>query len=311
VGLAPENVVTRHARVWLTALRRLTLVAVLVAVLVGVGDHDAPRATRLPELDVLVVVDLTTSMSALDDPTGSRITAARRDLVALGEQLESARFTVVTVGGDAKVVLPATSDRVAYEDIVQNLQVQPADAGIGSSADRFVALVDHLLARHPKGRRPVLVYAGDGESTDRWDASLVGVLHGRLRAAAVLGYGTQQGGVMPLVRVAPDETPPAPAAAGALVPDPATGQAAVSRSSPATLATIADEVGGSYVVCDGSQDMTSVASAIQVTAYADLAPVRAARQLGWAWGLLLLLLVLPELRRGWRQWLEARRAGKP
>jgi hypothetical protein len=117
--------------------------------------------------------------------------------------------------------------------------------------------------------------------------------------------------VMPLVRVAPDETPPAPAAAGALVPDLTTGRAAVSRSSPATLATIANEVGGSYVVCDGSQDMTAVASAIQVAAYADLAPVRAARQLGWAWGLLLLLLVLPELRRGWRQWLEARRAGKP
>ena len=30
------------------------------------------------------------------------------------------------------------------------------------------------------------------------------------------------------------------------------------------------------------------------------------RQLGWVWGALLLLLVLPELRLGWRRWLEAR-----
>ena len=53
--------------------------------------------------------------------------------------------------------------------------------------------------------------------------------------------------------------------------------------------------------------MAAVAADLQREAYADLPPVRAARQLGWLWGLLLLLLALPELRTGWRQWLEARR----
>ncbi len=299
----------------MTAVRRMGMVVVLVAILLGVGDRDAPEASRLPELDVLVVVDRTTSMSALDDPTGSRITAARRDLVALGDQLESARFTVVTVGRQAEVVLPTTNDRVAYEDAVRSLQVEPADAAVGSSADRFVPLVDNLLGRlastkSPK-TRPVLVYVGDGENTDRWDAEVVGELHGRLRAAAVLGYGTPTGGVMPLVRVDTDQTPPPPAEAGALVPDTSTGQPAVSRSSPSTLTAVADAVDGTYVPCDGSQDMAAVARDLQTTAYADLGPVRAARQLGWAWGLLLLLLALPELARGWRQWLEGRREATP
>ncbi len=293
----------------LVALRRVAMLMVLAALVLGLGDRDAAPASRLPELDVLVVVDRTTSMSALDDPTGSRLTAARRDLVALAQQLESARFTVVTVGGDAQVRLPATSDRVAYGDAVRSLQVEPADAGRGSSADRFVPLVDRLLSRAGPGedRLPVLVYAGDGENTDSWDAAVVGELRGRLQASVVLGYGTRRGGVMPLVRVAPGVAPPAPADAGYLVPDSTTGQAAVSRSSPANLSTIADQLGGRYVSCDGSQDMAAVAEALQSEAYADLAPVGAARQLGWLWGLLLLLLVLPELRAGWRHWLEARR----
>jgi Ca-activated chloride channel family protein len=292
------------------ALRRVALLAVLAALVLGLGDRDAPRASRLPELDVLVVVDRTTSMSALDDPTGSRITAARHDLVDLAEQLSSARFTLVTVGRDAEVRLPATSDRVAYEDAVRALQVEPATAGRGSSADRFVPLVGRLLGRSGAERLPVLVYLGDGENTAAWDASVVGELRGRLRASAVLGYGTSEGGVMPLVRVDPQTVPPAPARAGLLVPDVSTGRPAVSRSSPEDLATIADELGGAYVPCDGSQDMVAVAAALQRAAYDDLEPVQPARQLGWVWGLVLLLLVLPELRAGWRQWLEARREAR-
>ena len=295
----------------LVTLRRIALAAVLAAIVLGVGDRDVPRAGGLPELNVLVVVDRTTSMSALDDPTGSRITAARRDLIDLGRQLDSARFTVVTAGQDAHVELPPTSDRVAFEDAVGSLQVEAADAGSGSAVDRFVPVVDRLLDRqHRRRLLPVLVYVGDGENTGGWDTRAVGALHGRLQAAVVLGYGTPEGGVMPLTRVDPGAAPPDPARAGPLVPDVTTGAPAVSHSSPTELEALAATTEGRYVPCDGSQDMALVATALQRDAYADLPPVRAARQLGWLWGLLLLLFAVPELRAGWRQWLEARREAR-
>jgi Ca-activated chloride channel family protein len=294
---------------WLGAIRRLAVLGVLGALVLGVGDRDAPEAPPLPELEVLVVVDRTTSMSALDDPAGSRITAVRRDLTALGEELESARFTLVTVGASAQVVLPATADRVAYADAVGALQVEAPDAGSGSAAARFVPVVARLLDRFDpaSGRLPVLVYAGDGEDTTDGDVSSLLELRGRFAAATVLGYGTTSGGVMPLARVAVDAEPPHPTDAGDLVPDVATGLPAISRAHPNTLTGIAEQVSGRYLRCDGTQDMGDVAARLQRAAYSDLGPVGAARQLGWFWGLLLLLLALPDLRTGWRQWLEARR----
>lgn len=293
------------------AARWLAMAAVLGALALGVGDRDAPQATRLPPLDLVVVVDRTTSMSALDDPAGSRITAARQDLTTLGENLESARFTLVTVGAKAQVVLPATSDRIAFEDAVAALQVEPAAAGTGSAPSRFVPLVQRLVDRIDASERlPVLVYVGDGEQTSDWDRSLLVRLRARFSAAAVLGYGTQAGGVMPLARVPVDARPPSVAAAGPLVPDVTTGEPAISRTDPDVLSEIARQVGGIYVQCDGTQDIAAVAQTLERRAYDDLEPAPAARQMGWLWALLLLLLGLVELRIGWRQWLEARREGR-
>ena len=126
-------------RAALTGLRRLALVAALLALLVGLGNRPAPEAQRLPALDVLVAVDRTTSMSALDDPSGSRLTAVRRDLTRLGELLDSASFSLLTFGQSTTLELPSTTDRVAYDDAVRTLQVEPATAGTGTSVGRPVA----------------------------------------------------------------------------------------------------------------------------------------------------------------------------
>ena len=292
--------------------RRLAMLGVLAALLIGVGDRDAPRAERLPELDVLLVVDCTTSMSALDDPAGSRITAARRDLSALVERFETARFTVITVGRDARVELPPTSDRVAVQDVLAHLQVEAPDAGAGSSPERAVPVVnDALEAAAASDRRTVLVYAGDGEDTGPDDGSPFAGVDGRIGAAVVLGYGTEPGGVMPLTRVAPGRTPPTPETAGALVPDVRTGQPAVSHADPANLTAIADEVEGRYLPADGSEDLAGLVGAARGRRTPHAARISPGRQLSWVWGLLLLALVLPELRAGFRQWLAARRETAP
>ena len=63
---------------------RVALLAAAAALFLGLGNRPAPKPQATPQLDVLVAVDRTASMSALDDPTGSRIIAARRDLTELG-----------------------------------------------------------------------------------------------------------------------------------------------------------------------------------------------------------------------------------
>lgn len=296
-----------------TFARRLAIVAVLAALFTGLGDRDAPQAERLPELDVIMVLDRTTSMSALDEPDGSRISAAVHDLGIFARELESARFTIITVGATADVVLPPTTDRFGLQTVLRDLTTEPADVGTGSFADRAVPEVTGLLDDDEEDeedeedeRLAVLVYAGDGEDTGGDPALRFGGLEDRLAGALVLGYGTRKGGVMPLVLLRGDE-----AETRTYVPDPATGEDAVSRSDPARLVAIADEVGGTHLEPESDQEVVTAADELQQRVYADLPPVEPARQLSWAWGLLLLLLALPDLRTGWRTWWAARRAVRP
>ena len=307
----------RAAVLVLTGLRRALLLGVLAALLLGVGDVTASDQTRLPALEVVVAVDRTTSMAAEDDPAGSRMVAARADVGALAEALPSARFSVVAFGARAEVELPPTTDRVALGAELAALRPEAPTTGAGSALARPVPLLAGVLggaedraAAGPAGSpgpapRQVLVVLSDGEDTAPGPAGSWAALAGSTDAALVLGYGTPGGGTMPL----PDGTGP--------VTDPATGAPAVSRRDDAALARIADEVGGDYVPRTGAAGaaptdaatdtaIDAAAGRLRGDAYADLPGAVPGRQAGWVWGALLLLLVLPELRLGWRRWLEGR-----
>ena len=283
-------------------VRRAVLLAALLALLVRPGDRDAVVVGERPELDVLVVLDRTTSMSALDDPSGSRLAAAQADLVALAGRLGPARFTVVTVGRDPELVLPATTDLAAFQDVVDQVTVEAPEVGSGSSIGRAVPLARQLMKNVQGGRPRVLVYAGDGEDTGPVEASSWGSVQPLVAAAVMLGYGTSSGGVMPL------ETGGASGTGGKLtfVPD-LTGKPAVSRADPAALELAADQLGGIHVQGVGLLGLQQVVDVVRESAYDDLAPGVPARQLAWVWALLLLACALPELRSAWSAWLEVRR----
>jgi len=302
--------VTGRVGRWVRVTVRLMLVAALLALLLGLGNRPAPKARHRPLLDVVVAVDRTTSMSALDDPSGSRMTAVRGDLLALGGHLDAVRFSLVTFGTSGTLEVPFTSDRSAYDSAVRALQVEPATAGSGSSIDRVVPLlVDQLdqSAAAVGDHIPVLVLVSDGENTEPSDLAGFTELGERLRSGVVLGYGTSKGGSMPLRRVAVDKVPPAVLPAADLVTDQTTGRPAVSRLDRGNLHRVATDLGVTYVHSNGKQDLAEVANAFQAAAYADLPPTEPQRELRWWWALVLLVLALVELRLGWRRYLETRR----
>ncbi len=297
-------------RGWLV-LRRLAVVAVLVAIALRVGDLPAPQAQARPALEVVLAIDRTTSMSALDGPTGARLDAVRADLEALVDDLPTARFSVVTFGARAETVVPFTTDTAAVEAQLEAIAPEAPTLGNGSSIGRPVGLLRAVLGgaqERQADRRRLLVLASDGENTAPGPPGTYAPLAALLDAAVVLGYGTRDGGRMPLPA---DERLPGE---GDFLVDPATGEVALSRLDPATLRTIAGELDGRYVprnapAADPAQ-MDAVAARLSGTAYADLAPADSQRDVGWAWALLLLALLVPELRLGWRSWLEARREAR-
>jgi Ca-activated chloride channel family protein len=238
--------------------------------------------------------------------------AVRRDLFELGDHLDTASFSIVTFGTSATLQLPFTTDRVAFEDEVLALQVEEPEAGSGSSigiaAPMLASVLDRAKTVGPD-HIPVVVFLSDGESTDEGAQASFAAVGQRISSGVVLGYGTVQGGVMPVERVPVDQ--PAPAREDvAVISNLATGAPVRSRLDPENLDKVAYQLGAAYAQGDGTHDMAAVATELEAVALATLEPGEPERELRWFWALVLLLLLLPELRRGWRMYWQARRAGR-
>lgn len=279
--------------------RRIGIALTFVIVLLrpGIGDADAP--TQLADVDVLVVVDRTRSMAALDFADGQpRINGAKADLAALVDELPGARFGILPFGADARLVLPFTTDVTAFESAVDTIYLEGPQDGDGSRADRPVPELVEVLERAEEQRperRRIVVYVGDGEDTsDQGSDNSFEDVADLIAGGVVLGYGTEKGAPMPSSDDLGED--------GGFVLDPETNQTAISRADLGNLEDIADELGVPFT------HRTSNAGFARVTDTFDASYVDgggggdrpAKHDFTWLFGLVLLGLVLLELRSGWR-----------
>lgn len=297
----------------LAIARRVGIVLAFIVVLLrpGLGEADSP--VQLSDLDVLVVLDVTRSMAALDHGDREpRIVGAQEDLAALANALPGARFGMVTFGADARLSVPFTTDAAAFLAAVETTYLERPRDGLGSRADRGASETTAVLARAEEQRperRRIVVYVGDGEDTSDEGVDQTFEDAGDLIAGGVvLGYGTEEGAAMPASDDLDDSD--------GFVEDPATGSTAISRADPDNLKTIADELGVRSVHRGEAGGIQEIADDFE-SAYVDGDGGRERRpakhELTWVAGLVLLGLVLLELRSGWRSaWgahriLDARR----
>ena len=283
---------------------RLLMLLLLVAIALRPGWGDVPSASRPSDLEVLVFADRTTSMSALDwDEDRPRLAGVRADVTSLMEALPSARFTVVTFGKQVRTELPSTRDVRLVDETLALLPREEVFAGQGSLMDRPLgtmrAMLTELQEEEPERRRVVVLMA-DGENTSSETQRSFASLAPLVEAGAVLGYGTETGGLMPL-----DEERPG----AGWVPDPATGEPARSRVDEQNLKAIAKEIGVPYLrraAPGGLEDLVAGWQKFSDSAD-DAVDEQAKLELTWMLALALLLLALLELRHHWQRFWQARR----
>lgn len=288
-------------RGWLLRLLMLLLL-VLMALRPGWGTVAADD--RPSDLEVLVFVDRTTSMSALDwDGDRPRLTGVREDVTALMEALPAARFTLTTFGKDVRTELPSTRDVKLIDDTLSLLPREEVFAGAGSLVDRPLDFMHEMLTElqeEQPERRRVVVLMTDGENTADGAQRSFAVLEPLVDAGVVLGYGTEDGGLMPL-----DEK----VAEAGWVVDPATGQPALSRPDEDNLRTVAREIGVPYLHRTEPGDLEDLTEGWEkFSSEADEeAQSKAKLELTWLLALALLGVVLLDLRHHWRRFWQARR----
>ncbi len=221
--------------------------AVLVAlVLLRPGVGQAPVAATVTDLDVVVVVDRTVSMSARDwNGDQPRLEGVRQDLSAVTAALPGSRFALITWGRYARTELPPTTDLAAFGAAVAAVQREGVFDGEGSSPDRpleeLTALLERAEDQHPDRRR-IVVFASDGEVTADGEPASYADLAPLVDDGLVLGYGTTAGGRMPMYDGAEAEQ----FGDGGWVYDQDTGADALSRVDEGNLRAIAAELGVGY-----------------------------------------------------------------
>jgi len=184
----------------LSWVRRGLLVGLLVIALLRPRLRGGSAQAAASDLSVFVVVDATTSMVAEDYGSGTpRLDGARKDIMAIAEELPGARFSVITFDTKGHVRMPLTTDTLALETITSVLEPQVTAYAKGSSitAARKVLAerLDAAQTSHPD--RPRLVfYLGDGEQTSSAAPEPLHMGNGLVDGGAVLGYGTAAGGRM-------------------------------------------------------------------------------------------------------------------
>jgi len=286
---------------------RALMVLLLAGIALRPGLGSEPLPTSAAQLEVVVVVDRTTSMSALDwDGRQARLAGVRRDLADLVEALPTGRFTVLSFGRRVVTELPSTQDDALIADTVALINREEPFAGSGSRLDRPLETLTEQLAqfqRRVPDRPRLLVILGDGENTNQEDQASYAALAADVDAGLVLGYGTASGGRMPA-----DED----RREAGWIQDVRTGRDARSRLDEDNLREVADELGVPYLHRTAPGGLDSVAATwSQRFRDSDPTPggeVPVAVELTWVLALALLALTSIDLRRYWRRLLAARRS---
>jgi len=150
--------------------------------------------------DILFVLDISPSMAAIDMDGSNRFNSARRLLKDFADRRPSDGIGLVTVGDDAALLIPPTTDRDLLAERLENLRI--GEMGNGTALGMGIAVAAYHLEKSKAPRRAVVLIS-DGENN-------AGAIHPETAAAMlkdvnaslwVIGVGS--GGEVPIDYVDP------------------------------------------------------------------------------------------------------------
>ena len=150
---------------------------------------------------VIFVVDNTISMVAEDEPGTTRLDLVRTDCERIIQELDGARFSVVSFANEARVVCPFSNNGEYASCVIESLypigELYARGSSMNVSRDIVLQLMKNI---RDKGDGEItLFFISDGEITNEEKLESFSVWSDYVDHGAVLGYGTEQGGRMRLV----------------------------------------------------------------------------------------------------------------
>lgn len=205
------SIVLRRANVWFYIGSVVVAASLVLTFIFGVIP--AEKFSKGPDFEVkknssykvLFVVDDTISMLANDGPDGmERLTKAKMDCESIIDELEGARFGVISFNNDATVMMPFNNNASHAKNVINSIYPLESMYADGTGAGTPVDVMKSIL-EEGEGKTCVF-YLGDGEITNtEATAKSYSELASFIDTGAVLGYGTKTGGTMRVKNLYDDE----------------------------------------------------------------------------------------------------------
>jgi Ca-activated chloride channel family protein len=227
--LLGESVTLRWVRV---ALISLAIIFLVVAA-AGPQINGGKEKVKIRGIDIVVAVDVSTSMLA-QDLKPSRIEKAKLALTDLLEKLEGDRLGPYTV-------LPLCDDRSAAEMILNTVSVE----SVSAQGTDIAAAIDHAVysfngSESDRGKAIIVISDGENHEEDAGDAAARAAEQGII--VCTIGIGSSTGTTIPVK----DEN------GKSIDKRDASGNVITTKLNDAALKEIAREGNGSYVKATNS-----------------------------------------------------------
>jgi Ca-activated chloride channel homolog len=146
--------------------------------------------------EVVFLVDVSASMD-VRDVAPSRLEEARREALAVLDQLEGSKVGVVAFAGDAARLCPLTLDRSAARLVIESLSSSSLSEP-GSDLGRGLKTAVKLLPPKRRGEQAVVVWT-DGEDLENQGGSAMDELANTGIRVFAVGVGTPMGDIVPVL----------------------------------------------------------------------------------------------------------------
>lgn len=274
----------------------LALVALIVAMARPVWGV-AIEPIEFEGVQVVLVIDVSLSMDT-QDIIPSRIERALLDMRGLVEALAGNDISIVLFAGETVLYLPMTYDNNTVDDFLNSVST----SAIGTQGTALESALNEAISAfdYRTGAQPVIILASDGENHhgDALQAAIAAAEQGVI--IHVLGYGTEEGGVIPVYDEAGNLVDFKTDSAGAIVE---------TRIDEPILSSLADATGGIYQrVGDTGAEISTITDSIATLeqgVLGDAVTVQQVERFGIFVFLALILLsveiVLPDKRNQLRK----------
>ncbi len=153
------------------------------------------------DIDIILVIDTTVSMIAEDyNGKDTRLEGLQETCNYIAEELQGAKFSIITFGNQAKKTVPMTNDINIIKDTIDTISVEDANYATGSTLDLPKEILEETLETNynkDKSRKRIVFYISDGEITDEnKEIGSFKECREYIDNGAVLGFGTSEGGKM-------------------------------------------------------------------------------------------------------------------